>query len=55
MVATICTAPKGMLKSMVSNLPKPKDLMMSGPKVDIPPLGMLELGQFCVFYIDNWT
>lgn len=40
-VAIICTAPKGMLSRMVSKLSKPKPLMIKGPNVEIPPLGML--------------
>jgi hypothetical protein len=39
-VATICTAPNGMLKRIVVKESKPNDLMMSGPKVEMPPLGM---------------
>jgi hypothetical protein len=41
MVATICTAPKGMLRRMVLNGLKPKELTISGPKVVMPPLGIL--------------
>lgn len=40
-VAMIWTAPKGMLRRMVSKLPKPKELTMRGPKVVTPPLGIL--------------
>lgn len=40
-VATIWTAPKGMLRRMVLNLLKPKELTISGPKVVMPPLGIL--------------
>jgi hypothetical protein len=42
-VAIICTAPKGMLKRIVVKLSKPKDWMIRGPKVEMPPLGMLQL------------
>ena len=40
-VATICTVPKGMLKRIVVNELKPNDFTINGPKVDIPPLGIL--------------
>lgn len=40
-VAAIWTAPKGMLRRMVLNLLKPKELTISGPKVVMPPLGIL--------------
>lgn len=35
------TAPKGVLNKMVVNWSKPNALMMRGPKVVIPPLGIL--------------
>lgn len=40
-VETSWTAPKGMLKRMVWKESKPKDLTMRGPKVEMPPEGML--------------
>lgn len=43
-VATSWTAPKGMLKSMVSYSLRPKDLIIKGPKVVMPPLGTLKFG-----------
>jgi hypothetical protein len=44
-VAISCMAPEGMLKRIVVKLSKQKDGMIRGPKVEMPPLGML---QFCV-------
>jgi hypothetical protein len=43
-VEIICTAPKGMLKRIVVKESNPNDWMIRGPKVEIPPLGMLNLG-----------
>jgi hypothetical protein len=40
-VAMICTAPKGMLSRIVLKLSKPKEFTIRGPKVVIPPLGIL--------------
>lgn len=40
-VATSWTKPKGMLKRMVWKESKPKDLMIRGPNVEIPPDGIL--------------
>ena len=40
-VAMICTAPNGMLRRIVSKLSNPKELTIRGPKVVIPPLGIL--------------
>jgi hypothetical protein len=40
-VAIICTAPKGMLKRIVVKRSKPKDSMIRGPNVEMPPLGIL--------------
>lgn len=40
-VEIIWTAPKGMLKRIVVKESKPKDWMMRGPKVEMPPLGIL--------------
>ena len=42
-VAMICTAPKGMLRRIVWKLSKPKPLTINGPKVVIPPLGILRV------------
>jgi hypothetical protein len=41
MVATIWTAPKGMLRRIVLKGLKPNELTIKGPKVVIPPLGIL--------------
>jgi hypothetical protein len=41
-MAMMFTTPKGMLKRMVRNWSKPKDWTIRGPKVPIPPDGMLE-------------
>lgn len=40
-VATIWTAPKGMLRRIVLNALKPKEFTINGPKVVMPPLGIL--------------
>jgi len=40
-VAMIWTAPKGMLRRIVLNAENPKELTIRGPKVLIPPLGIL--------------
>lgn len=40
-VEIIWTAPKGMLKRIVVKGSNPKDSIMRGPKVEMPPLGML--------------
>jgi hypothetical protein len=42
-VAMICTAPNGMLRRMVSKLLNPKEFTIRGPKVVMPPLGILLL------------
>jgi hypothetical protein len=41
-VAIICTTPNGMLRGIVLNASYPKDLTMRGPKIVIPPLGILD-------------
>jgi hypothetical protein len=38
-VAISCTAPNGMLNRIVANLSYPKDLMIKGPNVEMPPDG----------------
>ena len=43
-IAKNCTAPNGRLKRMVVNESNPNALIIKGPKVVIPPLGMLLLG-----------
>lgn len=40
-VAKIWTAPNGMFRRIVLKLSKPKELTIRGPKVVIPPLGIL--------------
>lgn len=42
MVAMIWTAPNGIFSRMVLYLSNPKELMIKGPKVVTPPLGMLD-------------
>jgi hypothetical protein len=41
MVAIICTAPKGIFRRMVLKALNPNPFTIKGPKVVIPPLGML--------------
>ena len=41
MVATICTAPNGMLRRIVLNGLKPNEFTIKGPNVVMPPLGIL--------------
>jgi len=40
-IEMIWTAPKGMFRRIVWKESKPKELMIKGPKVVMPPLGML--------------
>jgi hypothetical protein len=40
-IEMIWTAPKGIFRRMVWKELKPKELMIKGPKVVMPPLGML--------------
>jgi len=42
-VATIWTAPKGILRRMVRKLSNPNPFTIRGPKVVMPPLGILHL------------
>ena len=41
-VAMICTAPNGILRRIVLKALKPKELTIKGPKVVMPPLGILD-------------
>ena len=41
MVATICTAPNGMFRRIVSKASNPNPCIIKGPNVVIPPLGIL--------------
>lgn len=51
MVAMSWTAPKGILKRIVLNWSKPKDSIIRGPKVDMPPLGSLACEHDTTTYI----
>jgi hypothetical protein len=41
MVAIICTAPNGIFRRIVLKLSNPNPSIINGPKVEIPPLGIL--------------
>jgi len=41
-VAMICTAPNGILRRIVLKALKPNELTIKGPKVVMPPLGILD-------------
>jgi hypothetical protein len=43
------TAPKGILNKIVVNESNPKDCTINGPKVEIPPLGILGPGVSTLF------
>lgn len=54
-MAIMLTTPKGMLKRIVWNLSKPKDCTIRGPKVPIPPDGMLDGVSFPILFEEYET